>query len=284
MGFGYLQKMRGYFLISLLMSLFIGVTSAFAVTVTSVASGNWNSAGTWDVGVPTASDDVVIAAGHTVTFDLATSTVNSLTINATGTFDVNANALTVTSAVTINGAFADNLGGGSLTLGGNFTLNSGGTFNDLGNGIDITFNGSGTQAIGGTYALSNVEFYNFTLSGTGTVTNNLTTGIIVSGQFTQSAGTFNAGSSIFTLGDGVLNDNAFNKTGGTFNAGTSEIKITSTVNIHMSIDANTSFYKITHAPPTGARTLTFDETNAGTATYTITNSLNFQPNSRGVIL
>ena len=283
MGFGYLQKMRGYFLISLLMSLFIGVTSAFAANISSTGSGgNWSATSTWVGGVvPVAADNVTIVAGATVTLDQASATVTSLTIASTGTFDINANALTVTSAVTINGAFADNLGGGSFTLGGNFTLNSGGTFNDLGNGIDITFSGSGTQAIGGTYALSSVEFYNFTLSGTGTVTNNLTTGIIISGQFNESAGTFNAGSSVFTLGFGTLGGNAFNKTGGTFSAGTSTIKITSTVNIRMSIDANTTFYKIVHAPPTGARTLSFDETNAGAAIYTITNSLEFQPNSRG---
>ena len=282
MGFGYIHKMRGYFLISILITLFIGVSSAFAATVTSVATGNWNTGTTWDSGTPpTSADDVVIAAGHTVTFDAGSAAVLSLSVNATGTFDMNGGTLTLTNGVTINGNIDDNAGGSVITLGGNFTINSGATFNNSANGIDVNFNGSGTQAIGGTYASSSLEFYNFTLSGTGAVTNNLTTTIIVSGQFNESAGTFNAGSSTYNLGYGVLNGNAFNKTGGTFNAGTSTIKITSTVNIHMSIDANTSFYKIVHAPPSGARTLTFDETNAGAAVYTITNTLEFQTNSRG---
>ncbi|MFP4544955.1 MAG: hypothetical protein ACLFQU_12040, partial [Candidatus Kapaibacterium sp.] len=43
--------------------------SAWAVTVTSTGSGLWSDAGTWDVGVPTADDDVIIATGHTVTVD-----------------------------------------------------------------------------------------------------------------------------------------------------------------------------------------------------------------------
>lgn len=39
-------------------------------TITSVGSGNWSAAGTWDAGVPADNDTVVIAAGHAVTFDV----------------------------------------------------------------------------------------------------------------------------------------------------------------------------------------------------------------------
>lgn len=42
-------------------------------TITSVGSGAWSAAGTWDTGVPANNDTVVIAAGHTVTFDVDTS-------------------------------------------------------------------------------------------------------------------------------------------------------------------------------------------------------------------
>lgn len=54
-------------------------------TITSVASGNWGTAGTWDSGVPVNGDTVIIAEGHTVLFDVdqsgfATGLVN-LTIN-----------------------------------------------------------------------------------------------------------------------------------------------------------------------------------------------------------
>lgn len=39
-------------------------------TRTSVGSGAWGTAGTWDTGVPIDGDDVVIASGHTVTFNV----------------------------------------------------------------------------------------------------------------------------------------------------------------------------------------------------------------------
>lgn len=39
-------------------------------TRTSVGSGLWSAAGTWDGGVPVDNDTVVIAAGHTVVFDV----------------------------------------------------------------------------------------------------------------------------------------------------------------------------------------------------------------------
>lgn len=42
-------------------------------TRTSVGSGLWSVAGTWDTGVPADDDVVVIAAGHTVEFDVDTS-------------------------------------------------------------------------------------------------------------------------------------------------------------------------------------------------------------------
>ena len=39
-------------------------------TITSVGTGAWSASGTWDSGVPADGDDVVIAAGHTITFDV----------------------------------------------------------------------------------------------------------------------------------------------------------------------------------------------------------------------
>ena len=55
-------------------------------TRTSVGSGNWATAGTWDTGVPADGDDVVIASGHTVTFNAdqsAFTTGIGLTITGT---------------------------------------------------------------------------------------------------------------------------------------------------------------------------------------------------------
>jgi hypothetical protein len=44
-------------------------TQTFALTTTCISSGNWSNSGTWDNGVPTSSDDVVVPSGYTVTMD-----------------------------------------------------------------------------------------------------------------------------------------------------------------------------------------------------------------------
>lgn len=60
-------------------------------TITSVGSGLWSAAGTWDAGVPADGDDVVISVGHVVTFDVdqsAFATGVKVTINGTLTHAV----------------------------------------------------------------------------------------------------------------------------------------------------------------------------------------------------
>jgi len=47
-------------------------------TITSVGSGNWSVAGTWDAGVPNDDDVVVIAAGHNVLMDADLSAFTGL--------------------------------------------------------------------------------------------------------------------------------------------------------------------------------------------------------------
>ncbi len=42
---------------------------AFSASTTSIGTGNWNNAGTWDNGVPDIDDQVLINGGYTVTFD-----------------------------------------------------------------------------------------------------------------------------------------------------------------------------------------------------------------------
>lgn len=55
-------------------------------TRTSVKSGLWSAADTWDSGVPVDGDDVVIASGHTVTFNVNQSAfVTGVKITITGT-------------------------------------------------------------------------------------------------------------------------------------------------------------------------------------------------------
>ena len=57
-------------------------------TRTSVGSGNWGTAGTWDTGIPADGDDVVIASGHTVTFNVDQSAFTTgVGITITGTLN-----------------------------------------------------------------------------------------------------------------------------------------------------------------------------------------------------
>src|SRR5262245_19382084 len=59
------------------------VAISHAATKTSTGSGNWNTAGTWSPsGTPGTNDDVIVAAGHTVTITSNTASLGTLTIEA----------------------------------------------------------------------------------------------------------------------------------------------------------------------------------------------------------
>lgn len=114
--------------------LFAGLCLCFhgrATTYTSnVTTGLWSSPTSWSpLGVPTASDDVIIQSGQTITIN-ANSTCNNLTITGT---------LTWTSAKT-------------LSAGGNLIMNSGGIITGTATGIlnvSGTFsNAPGVETIG----------------------------------------------------------------------------------------------------------------------------------------
>ena len=60
-----------------------GSALVFGETKTSVASGNWNIPSVWSPeGVPVNNDDVIIGTGTTVTVDVNTEIINSLTIQS----------------------------------------------------------------------------------------------------------------------------------------------------------------------------------------------------------
>lgn len=87
-------------------------------TITSIGSGKWSVAGTWDTGVPADNDTVVIAAGHSVEFDVDQSGfangIAGLTITSHATtpgmlfFNVGATTkhLKIKTGTTINGTNA----------------------------------------------------------------------------------------------------------------------------------------------------------------------------------
>lgn len=217
--------------------LLIGVqlqapTPVQAALYTSAGTGDWATATTWTPnGVPNAGDDVVIAAGHTVTVSSSQAALG-VTINGTGVLVVSSTLAAGASGITIdaNGTLTNN---GTVTNAGNLAVTSPGKFTNNGTASvtgtvtgtgtvlqgtsatlnlanaaaptittlnattntpnTVAFNGAG-QAIG-TYAYSNL-----TMSGSGAKTGTPTS---VSGAFTL-AGTATYSLTALTIG-GDLN-------------------------------------------------------------------------------
>lgn len=192
--------------IGLVLALFLwtvsGVSPAAAApdaTCTSTGTGNWGTAGTWTgCGglVPQTGDTVIIAVGHTVTVNVNTNNISSLTVN--GTLTVGA-TVTVSGDLTVSGTV--NVGNSTtartVTIGGNITINSGGalqvpttsnathtlnaggnltndgTFNarsDAGSLMTVVFNNNANQTVSGT---GTNNFNLITINNTGTVGNNI---------------------------------------------------------------------------------------------------------------
>ena len=102
-------------------------------TITSAQSGNWSSTSTWDGGnLPADGDTVVIASGHTVTFDVDLSSwatgINGLTITGTLTVSTSTSSyMFIKAGATINGTGTFNVGTSSnpIPYGTTFTLTGG---------------------------------------------------------------------------------------------------------------------------------------------------------------
>ncbi len=150
-----------------------------------VSGGNWSSAASWPSGaVPTASDDVVIPAGVTVTIDVANAVCKDLIVDGTlVALNTSATALTVYGDVLINstGSFTSpSLSSGtsniihSLSVYGDFT-NAGGTFDFRMGSAGTTMRVMNTSFLGnlnsvitvGTYSPSNNDFNGITVNKSG---------------------------------------------------------------------------------------------------------------------
>lgn len=106
---------------------------AFAVTITSAQTGNWQEDSTWAGGVaPTGTDNVVIDNSHVVTISQNTITSGDITINFDGTLKIfNGNFLQVTgnTITNIGNINMDAVSSGTtLKVDGTVTLTGGGTF------------------------------------------------------------------------------------------------------------------------------------------------------------
>jgi len=98
--------------LSLLLALAAAVFPAYGATITSQVTGNWDNAGTWSSGVPTANDDVFIAGSDVVTVNTVNATAKSVTVYGTLKFST-----VVNSSLTVTGGDVIVASSGSLTMG-----------------------------------------------------------------------------------------------------------------------------------------------------------------------
>lgn len=151
------------------------VTKSNAATFMSYGSGDWNVGATWVGGVsPSATDDVLIQAGHIVTvtsnetiLNIEVDTNGELIIASTFLLDCTGDILQ-NGTITVNGTMTNT---GNIDQNGTITVETGGVFNHANNTTNtITQNGiftvNGTLNLnGGTYLL-NVQS---SFSGTGVI-------------------------------------------------------------------------------------------------------------------
>lgn len=181
--------------IKLFLSLLLCVMLAQGTTAATRyarATGNWNSTSTWassstgstGASVPSASDNVIIDQGITVTVTSnATCASITFTSNSASTITVNSGiTLTVTGAITIPRASSN--------------------INTLAVGAGTVTAGSLSFTSGGTTSRHQVSISTGTMTVTGNIsgsTGNVSGTIVFTG-----AGTLNVGGSIFNAADGTL--------------------------------------------------------------------------------
>jgi gliding motility-associated-like protein len=134
----------------------ISLTSGLPGTFISVTTGNWSTPATWAANaVPTSGDNAIVSSGHTVTADVATTSIGNLTVNGTldyatacTNFSVSGN-LTVASGGLVN-VFTTTTGK-TLTVAGNIT-NNGRVDVSVGTTTQgtLTLNGTTVQTVSGT--------------------------------------------------------------------------------------------------------------------------------------
>jgi len=206
--------MKKYLLLFLILIVFLSVKNSFS-QIKSAASGNWGDAATWIGGViPSANDDVIIDAGHTVTIDVTSAVCKNLQVDGTLLFGDNDNqSITVNGSITINATGVWNSMSGTLTatrlskiiLYGDLTIVNGGKFdmrkgvtNGYG-GVTVVFEGTKDSYISlnkTSYSSSTEEFNSIVVNKTGGAKVILKSGNLFMGDYitdTPSILTFTSG-------------------------------------------------------------------------------------------
>ena len=169
---------------------------------TGATSTDWNVAGNWCGGVPTASTNVTIPTGLTnypvVGLTTGTPVCNNITIISGGSAKLTFNNSTTSNTLTVNGNLT-NGGTVDMTTGGTLTIAAGGVFANNG----TLTRGTGTVNFAGAGTLngsSTTTFNNLTIN-TGTVT--IPAGVIIDGTFTINGGNVSS-SPIYTSNSTLL--------------------------------------------------------------------------------
>ncbi|MFN7012977.1 MAG: beta strand repeat-containing protein, partial [Bacteroidia bacterium] len=153
------------------------ISSAPINYVSNATTGNWSNSATWSpAGIPSSTDNVTIADGHTITIDAtATATCNNLTVGqgtsgnlifnstAARTITVGGN-LSIASGGTFQSASSGSVTTHALSIAGNITNNGTLDFSTNTNGAAavITFTGAANQLVSGTGATT--DLYSITMS------------------------------------------------------------------------------------------------------------------------
>jgi len=146
----------------------LGYNAALDTPITSVQSGNWNTASTWSSNsVPTCTDTVTILSGDTVTIN-AVSVAAGVNILAGATLVSESSNLTV--GCTNNNATFFNAGtytinDGSLIVNGNIVHTNGSTFNQTGGDIIVDGNNNGAVATSSDQTLFKIGSSSLNLTG-----------------------------------------------------------------------------------------------------------------------
>jgi len=120
------------------LSLILGNQEAYAASVNSVGTGDWDVGSTWDTGVPANVDDVTILNGHIVTVTDFRQNTGSITVAAGGTLVIDG-----TSGATLDAR-------GPLTIQGKIIINGGSSTNDGDLDVVMATNNGVIEINGGT--------------------------------------------------------------------------------------------------------------------------------------
>lgn len=186
----------------------VSLTSNVPGNFTSVATGNWGTAATWDANaVPTAADNVTVDTGHTVTIDAASQAANNLTVKGTLNYGTTPASFAVNNDLNVNSgglvSVFNGTTGKTLTVKGNI-VNDGAMDISVGatSAGNLTLNGSNVQTVSGSGTFTNGNIRNLTFSNTNTSIPNInwSMNVAIAYNLSMTGARVNLGTSKVTFG------------------------------------------------------------------------------------